>query len=336
MSRIYPRLSVSQLHGLIGYARVELFFLEEFRWALTPVPENKDNGIDGHLQIYTEDLINSGRELAVQIRYGKSYFGANGNPSYFEGDRKHIGLYEHSTKPVILILAHPDGRIYWKRFNFLEIEIVGDKWRTELTQANLLSSDRSRGQLIEIAAPPIDDLAMRVQRREDLQAKVRRSEPIYHFVSAEDVESCSVEGIIELVAAISTTDPLAKKARGHLEIYVDYNPGDEIALYEDETFLHWFRTLEAHRVPWFYFCSTASYDTWLVACLNSTCEAISSTPYVDQNREHGKLRAIPNDALRAFFHDNTMRMTDLIERGILDQKEVIEITMAVHNRLTLL
>lgn len=215
--------------------------------------------------------------------YGERYFGANGNPSYFVGDRKHIGLYEHSPKPVILILAHSDGRIYWKKFNFLDIEI---------------------------AAPPIDDLAMRVQRREDPQVSVERSEPIYHFVSAEEAKTYSVEGIIELFAAISTSESMVKKARGRLEICVDYNPGDEIALYEDETFLNWFQALEEQRVPWFYFCSNASYDNWLVACLNSSCEAISSTPCVDQNREHGKLRTDPNDALRAFFHDNTMRMTD--------------------------
>ncbi|WP_037469859.1 DUF4365 domain-containing protein [Sinorhizobium fredii] len=334
MSRIYPRLTTSQLNGLVGYAFVDLYFLKTFNWVLTRVPEGQDNGIDGYLQLYTDDLIQTGRTLGVQVRYGESYFDRSPEGSlYFEGAVRHIGYYQHSTSPVILILAHPDGRIYWKKFEFSEIEITMGKWRTELTASNLLTFEKSRQDLIAIAARPSGNFHLEFQRRYALQAQVRGSDPIYHIVPADDVVNGSVDGIEDFINTISATKHLLKPAMGRLEIYVDYDPGPNIELYEDETFLRWFALVEERRIPWFYFCSKERYDTWLVICLAASIRIQSSTFYQDGVFETGRKLAFEHSDLKRFFFENVNRMQLLVDRGVLSTDEAVHIGRVAHDRL---
>lgn len=67
-----------------------------------------DVGIDGHIEIVSENGNATGKNVAVQIKSGSSYFKEKGNYWQFHFEEKHKNYWENHPLPVFVILYHPD------------------------------------------------------------------------------------------------------------------------------------------------------------------------------------------------------------------------------------
>ena len=81
------------------------------RWPLVRVPNERDIGIDGFVQVTDEQGNPTGDVFAVQVKSGKSYLRTTGGAV---GVKSHRELWRHATAPVIAVVHDPaTGGMWW-------------------------------------------------------------------------------------------------------------------------------------------------------------------------------------------------------------------------------
>ena len=115
-----------------------------------------DYGIDGHLEVVSADDRVTGKNIAAQIKSGKSWFGTPvpGGWVYAESRIKHYNYWLGHSLPVILILHHPaTEKLYWQVVDQDTATRTRKGFKVIVPEANVLDVS---------AKPALEDIARRL------------------------------------------------------------------------------------------------------------------------------------------------------------------------------
>ena len=101
MSNGYPQFSRSAQQGERGVNVVSRIVNENFGWIFKRNHQEHDFGIDGQIEVITPTGSVTGQMLAVQIKYGKSFFQEKNRWGYiYRGELKHFNYLSNYPIPI--------------------------------------------------------------------------------------------------------------------------------------------------------------------------------------------------------------------------------------------
>ncbi|MCR5891121.1 MULTISPECIES: DUF4365 domain-containing protein [Burkholderia] len=140
--------------GDIGIDIVSMKTRREFSWIFREQPKN-DLGIDGHIEIVSDERNGTGRLIAVQVKTGKSYFKNEREDVYvFHGNNKHLRYWLLHSLPVIIILCdEATDTCYWVEVTRSNVIQTDSAWKIHIPKAQILDK-KFKSKLISIAGMP--------------------------------------------------------------------------------------------------------------------------------------------------------------------------------------
>lgn len=154
MSLDLPKYSDEQQHGDRGVRIINEVFSDRFNWVFREQDKN-DFGIDGIVEIITDEGRATGRLLALQIKCGYSFFEEFNEAGFvYRGDRKHINYWINHSLPVILTISNPDTKkSYWVEVTRSNTRILKEGWKIVIPHQNILDIS-SKNEFKLIAGQP--------------------------------------------------------------------------------------------------------------------------------------------------------------------------------------
>src|SRR5437868_6993412 len=105
----FPQFAPSAKQGELGVGIVGRIVGEEFGWLFKRNHQEHDFGIDGQIELVTEDGAVTGQMLGCQIKCGISFFRESNRWGYvYRGDSKHFNYLANYPLPVIIIICDPE------------------------------------------------------------------------------------------------------------------------------------------------------------------------------------------------------------------------------------
>lgn len=279
MSRGFPTYSKAAQKGDRGVDLVSRVFNEEFDWLFKRNHQEHDFGIDAQVDIVLEDGTVTGQMLALQIKYGKSFFEEKNQWGYvFRGESKHFNYLSNYPAPVLISICHPDTKdIYWVVFDAETTSRAGENWKITIPFENKLSGAKQR---ISALLPPPSDILNEMQDFWQLNEILVTHEHIHFIIARKDVKSLDVTSIRKFFDRIRSTKELAYHCQGKVEISFHGYDDDPRELYEIPEMRQYVPVLVAALPELFFFAYTGERAQTLraVALCLASVEIRSRTP----------------------------------------------------------
>jgi hypothetical protein len=247
----FPAYKKSVGTGEKGVNAVSSIVNDEFCWIFRRNSNEYDYGIDGYIDVVTDDGAVTGQCVAVQIKTGQSFFKKRNEYGVtFYGDQKHLNYYLNLSVPVILIL-HDDlsNQTYWQHFNRGSIEGTPTGWKMEVSFCNFLAEGKRR--LLDILGPPKDHIS-ELESHWAFNKELAQYDFVHYAVDRKDVEELDVSNILDFFRRIEASDALCRKFQGRIEISISGYDSDTRELWEIKHAVNWFKKLDPD-INWFFF-----------------------------------------------------------------------------------
>jgi hypothetical protein len=206
---------------------------DEFGWLFKRNQKEHDFGIDGHVEIVTTDGFVTGQALAMQIKYGNSFFREKTQWGYvYKGEEKHFNYLFNYPIPVIIVICHPDDdNCYWEVFNPAKTQRTKNGWKITIPFENKLSSTKEE---ISNILPPIEDGSSKLESYWISNELMFVADYIAYFVDKSEVESLDVTHLREFFDRIIVTKELCYHCKNKVEIAFSGYDDDPRELFEIE------------------------------------------------------------------------------------------------------
>lgn len=324
----FPRLTNSAALGEAGVNLVATIVNQDFGWLFRRNHAEHDFGIDGYIDIVSDDGFVTGRCLAVQIKYGKSYV-AKQQPYGFAylGELKHFNYLANHPLPVLLLVGDPETRSFcWARFD-AEHAIGRDGGWTMAIPFEQAFEKKACAALREIAGPVLDYRnaleADAAQNRAMEQAAL-----VLCAVPRDDIEAGNTRNTVRVVERLASTAAFARANQGKLEFTVDGYWDDPREVWQIPEIVAWMKAIEPQVKYWFYFLSTQEgADEGLRTLFACVCDA-----RLLQGVPPGPKRVpvhIGGPAMSKFLERNFIWLNEISERLSLPESKIIEISADV-------
>lgn len=217
MNQGFPTYSKAAQKGDRGVDVVSRVINEGFGWLFKRNHQEHDFGIDAHVDVVLENGSVTGQILALQIKYGTSFFGEKNQWGYiFRGEQKHFNYLANYPTPVLILICNPETNdIYWVNFSLEATSRAGNNWKITVPFENKLAETKSR--IAELLPPPADYLSD-VQSYWGINDVIVNSGYFYFIIDREEVETLSVSSIRSFFDRIRSTRELAAHCQGKVEI----------------------------------------------------------------------------------------------------------------------
>ncbi len=213
----FPTYSKAAQKGDRGVDLVSRVINEEFGWLFKRNHQEHDFGIDAQIDVILEDGTVTGQMLALQIKYGSSFFAEKNQWGYvFRGELKHFNYLANYPTPVLIAICHPVSEdIYWVVFNPESTLRAGSNWKITIPFENKLSGSKQR---VSTLLPPPSDVLDEVQHYWAINDVLVTSEHFHFIIDRQEVESLDVSPIRDFFDRILRTKELAAHCQGKVEI----------------------------------------------------------------------------------------------------------------------
>lgn len=208
MKQGFPTYSKAAQKGDRGGDLVSRVINEEFGWLFKRNHQEHDFGIDAQVDVILDDGTVTGQMLALQIKYGKSFFEEKNQWGYvFRGKLKHFNYLANYPPPVLIAICHPVSEdIYWVVFEPEATSRAGSNWKITIPFENKLHGSKHR--VSELLAPP-SDILDKMQQYWVMNDVLVTTEHFHFIIDREDVESLDVSTIRSFFDRILRTSELA-------------------------------------------------------------------------------------------------------------------------------
>jgi len=242
--------------GEIGLSIATQRFLLEFGWILRRTHQEHDFGIDGHVDIVTAHGEVIGRQFAVQVKHGTSYFeGESTTLIPFRGELRHLNYYMNYPVPVVILLVRPgSSEIFWALVDPFKTRRSGEHWILDVPKTQQLTVD-AREALEDIAGPSYD-------HSEALQKYWRENEELYEAgvvllgVARDAVEANDVSLLVAMFERLQVNDDLARHLQGKVSVFIHGYDEEPRELWEIPEVRQWIATVQPIIKYWFFFLAT--------------------------------------------------------------------------------
>lgn len=217
MSKGFPTYSKAAQKGDHGVDLVSRVINEEFGWLFKRNHQEHDFGIDAQVDIILEDGTVTGQMIALQIKYGKSFFEEKNQWGYiFRGELKHFNYLANYPVPVLISICHPDTKdIYWTVFSPEATSRAGTNWKMTIPFENKLNG--SKEIILGLLLPP-SDILDKVKRYWGVNDLLVTSEHVHFIIDRDDVQALCVSSIRNFFDRIRSTKEIAAHCQGKIEI----------------------------------------------------------------------------------------------------------------------
>ena len=298
MSADAPRFSHAAQQGERGIHLVSGLFFETFGWIFKRNHQEHDFGIDGQVEVVTSDGELTGQLLAVQIKYGKSFFQEKNQRGYvYRGESKHLNYLANYPIPVLIILCHPDSKkCYWARFEPEETQAAGANWKLTIPSENDLSISKDR---IEELLPPVHDHKAALEEYWGFNNLLVESGYI-HFISEKpEVLTNDTTRVRSFFDRLRASKALALECQGKVEMSIHGYDTDPRELYEIPEVRKYVATLEAALPELFYFVRSEEPTSTLKTF--ALCQTNVSFPYGRSTQHVTRQVVFDTDKVGAFL-----------------------------------
>lgn len=257
MTKKFPSFTSSAKSSESGVNALSTMVNDGFGWIFRRNHNEYDFGIDGHIDIVTDDGGVTGQSISVQIKSGASYFRTETPSSYtFYGETKHLNYYINSAVPVILVIHEPSlNTSYWALFDPQKTEKTESGWKISIPKKNILVKG-TKSEFISIVGPAVDHSAA-IEAHWAFNEMLGQFETIHYAVDRADVESKNTSHIGEFFERIQSSESLCRKFQGKIELSISGYHNDRRELWEIPAVIKWFKVADPVVKHWFYFCDAS-------------------------------------------------------------------------------
>lgn len=269
----FPQFSTSAKQGDLGVSIVSRIVGEDFGWLFRRNHQEHDFGIDGQIEVVTDDGAVTGQMLACQIKCGKSFFRESNRWGYiYHGETKHFNYLANYPLPVIIILCDPESReAYWAQFRATEAQVNEAGWRLTVPFGNKLSSSKAD---LQTFLPELRDHWSELQEYWTLNNMLLGSAVIILMIGAEEVMRMDVSQAEAFRRHLCSTRELAHHCQGKIEIGFHGYDDDPRELFEIDEIRRYIAHLDQGFPELFFFARSEEPATTLrlfVFCLAGVC-----------------------------------------------------------------
>ncbi len=227
----FPRFSQAAQQGERGTQAVSRIIFDEFGWIFKRNHQKHDFGIDGQIEVVTANGHVTGQLLAVQIKYGKSFFQEQNRWGYVcRGEEKHINYLANYPIPVLIVLCHPETKVcYWVRFFPQETQKAGDNWKITVPLENILDQSKAK---IEELLPPLEDHREALESYWLVNKLIAESDYIHFIIDRHEVEAMDTTRPRGFFDRLRVTKELALENQGKVEFSFFGYENDSRELFE--------------------------------------------------------------------------------------------------------
>lgn len=114
MSRFFPKVNKKNFTSDSGVNFGATVVNDELGWIFRKNNNETDYGIDGYIDVVTEEGVVTGQSFAVQIKSGPSFFKQKSSNGFlYHCEAKHLNYYRNQQLPLLLIICSPaDKNVY--------------------------------------------------------------------------------------------------------------------------------------------------------------------------------------------------------------------------------
>ncbi|ELW9446726.1 DUF4365 domain-containing protein [Burkholderia cenocepacia] len=231
MIKGFPQFTPNARKGERGVDLVSRIVHEQFKWLFKRNHQEHDFGIDGHLEVVTDEGAVTGQMLAVQIKYGKSFFEEKNKWGYvYRGELKHFNYLSNYPVPTLIVICHPDEEIcYWGRFVPEQAEVGEGGWKLTIPFENRLHEAKPE---LEAVLPPLQDSLSDLKDYWALNRLIVEAPYIHFIIDRPEVVSGDTSRPRAFFNRFRSTKELAYHCQGKVEISFHGYDQDRRELYE--------------------------------------------------------------------------------------------------------
>lgn len=231
MSAAFPTYTPNARKGEAGVALVSKVVSDDLHWFFRRHHQEQDFGIDGQIEIVTEEGHVTGQFIGAQIKYGHSFFKEKNRWGYiYRGEAKHFNYLYNYPAPAIIIICHPkSGDCYWALFDPREVQATDGGWKLTIPFESKLAS--SGAQLRELVGHA-DDALNNLQEYWSLNNVLAESERIMYVIDDVDVRDMNAAPAKEFFDRLRSNREIASSKQGTVELSFYGFDNDSRELYE--------------------------------------------------------------------------------------------------------
>lgn len=322
MNNHLPRYTSAAQKGEAGVGLVSRIVTDEFGWIFRRNHQEHDFGIDGHLEVITEDGFVTGQMLAVQIKYGASFFKEKNNWGYtYRGELKHFNYLANYPLPILIVICNPESReCFWVKFDVESTTRTSKGWKFTVPFENVLR--KSKPELLSMLLPSTDSLS-ELEEYWKVNELMADSEHIFFIIDKLDVEAFDVEPPRNFFDRLRKTKELAFACQGKVDIMFSGYDDDHREIYEITEVREYVQMLSKVLIELFFFGRTKGKHPSLPSlamCLTNVTVPNRRVPVGEQMKVTFETKLIGD-----FLHDQFLglnEMTEWLDMTMEQNKEI--------------
>jgi len=289
--------------------------------------QEHDFGIDGQIELVTEDGSVTGQMIAIQVKCGKSFFEESNKWGYiYRGERKHFNYLFNYPVPVIISICDPNSHeCYWVQFRPEATELADSSWKITIPFENKLAS--AKLALTALVTPVRDGIA-ELDEYWKTNKVLAAASVILYTVDESDIKNHDVEKPRAFFDRLRSTKELASQCQSKVEIVFSGYVTDPRALWEIDE-VRSYVSKRDHALPELFFFVRWEQPT---GTLLTFCLCQTSVELVGARRAQDQTSSFSIDLLPVSYfllrHFHAMNLlTDWLEMP-LDEKERLDFNIS--------
>jgi hypothetical protein len=257
MSNGYPKYSKSAQSGELGVNIVNEVVTENLGWVFKRNHQESDFGIDGYIEVVSEDGYVTGKMFAVQIKCGSSFFSEENRWGYvYRGENKHFNYLSNCPVPVLILLCDPTERkVYCECFDPLKTEKTKSAWKMNISK-QLLSD--SKNDIVKLLPDEIDYMS-ELEVFWGVNKIINEYTDVSHIpIPKEEVENFNFDDLISFFKRLKVTKEIAYAQKGRVEISFWGYESDPRELLEIPEVIKYAKEIGRLIPDLFFFCDIRS------------------------------------------------------------------------------
>lgn len=311
MRNLFPKHTESKEKGEKGVRIIDQIISDKYGWIFRRTHQEHDYGIDGYIDIVSEEREVFGHSFAVQIKYGKSFFKNKEKYGYkYLGEKKHINYLINHPTPIIIVICSPDGNCYWEVFSTRKTKKSGNNWSMTIPYDNILNKN-GKIKLLKLFSGKNNHL-------DELENYWLENSIFDQFdyinitITRDDIENFNYTDTINFFERFKVTKEIAYQSEGLVDINIYGYDLDSRELWEIEDVRYFFRNIEPLIKYWFYFLSK-NKESYALTLLSLCIVDLEKSP--ENKIEYNA------DNFNEFMERNIRYLQEMCSKLSLTQKE---------------
>lgn len=322
MTEGFPQYGHSARQGELGINLVAKIVSDTFGWLFRRNHQEHDFGIDGQMELVTDDGAVTGQQIALQIKHGRSFLREKNRWGFvYRGELKHFNYLSNYPIPVIIVVCDPDSKeCYWVHFKSDQTQRTETAWKLTIPFGNKLATSKNT---LAALVPQTFDSFNELQAYWLLNKMIVEAPAILFILDDCDVRTMDASRPRAFFDRLRSTKELAFECQGKIELAFSGYDGDPRELFEIGEVRKYVTLLDAVLPELFFFVRTErpaqTILTFLLCLSEVKWEDGRSTPDVTRKI------SFDTDRMAEFFarhYPALNEMTDWLEMSIDENRRI--------------